>query len=82
MARSPRPSCCRKMTLDSVGLSMITRSTAGMSRPSLNMSTTQSACSSPRRNSSKDSPQLSPPPEKTAAAVTPLERNQSRAKTA
>ena len=70
--RSPRPSCCRKTTLDSVGLSMTTRSTAGISRPSLNMSTAQSACSLPRRNSSRDSPPLSPPPEKTAAAVTSL----------
>ena len=35
----PRPNCCKKMIGDSVGRKNITRSTTGISTPSLNMST-------------------------------------------
>ena len=54
--RRPRPSYWRKMTGDSVGRSMTTRSSDGRSMPSLNMSTEHTASIAPAARSSSAGP--------------------------
>ena len=76
--RRPRPSCWRKTTGDSVGRSITTRSTAGISTPSLNRSTTQSASSSPARKAWSAPVRLAEPgPLWIATARTPMPESHS-----
>ena len=61
--RKPRPSCCKKSTLDSVGRSNITVSISGKSMPSLNRSTENSTANAPEPSCSMAStrPNAEPP---------------------